>query len=338
MRNNAKVWALYLDLEESLGTNATCRAAYDEAMSRKAITANMCLNYAAYLEEANFFEDSFKVYERSLDLFTFPQAKIIWIRYIEKFLERYGGSKMERVRDLFEQSVKNAPEMDVAELYLKYAEAEEEYGAPRRAIAVYDRATQAVPSSGRLDMYRLYIRKIAQYLETASTRPAYERAIKELEDEDACALCRDYAATETGLGELQRARAIYVYGSQFANPTRNSSYWRAWRDFEENHGNENTFRDMLRTQRSVEASFSHINYTAIDMVAAAAKKGTGADAGREQVDEDSGMKRKFMAAGEDGDEGAGMKRGRFEETEGEMESGVVELAVPKQVYGGITHE
>ena len=45
-----------------------------------------------------------------------------------------------------------------------------------------------------------------------------------------------------------------------------------------------------------------------------------------------------MAAGEDGDEGAGMKRGRFEETEGEMESGVVELVVPKQVYGGITHE
>ena len=64
VRNNAKVWALYLDLEESLGTNATCRAAYDEAMSRKAITANMCLNYAAYLEEANFS----KIVSRSMSV------------------------------------------------------------------------------------------------------------------------------------------------------------------------------------------------------------------------------------------------------------------------------
>ena len=335
VRDSVKVWALYLDLEESLGSHASCRAAYDEAMKRKAITADMCLNYAAYLEEANFFEDSFKVYERSLALFPFPQVKVIWIRYIEKFLARYGGGKMERLRDLFEQSLQNAPEVDATDLYLKYAQAEEEHGAPRRAVAVYDRATQAVPSSRRLDMYRLYVKKIAQHLDTASTRPAYERGIKELEDEDACALCGDYAACEARMGELERARAIFVHGSQFANPSRNAAYWTAWRDFEENHGNENTFRDMLRTQRSVEASFSHVNYTAIDMVAAASEKARGAEGDSEQLGEIVGIKRKFVAAGDNEVEAATAKKGRSEEAGDDQdgEGEVVERTVPKQVYG-----
>lgn len=36
-------------------------------------------------------------------MFTFPNVKPIWVRYLERFVERYGGSKLERARDLFEQ-------------------------------------------------------------------------------------------------------------------------------------------------------------------------------------------------------------------------------------------
>lgn len=36
-------------------------------------------------------------------MFTFPNVKPIWVEYLEKFVERYGGSKLERARDLFEQ-------------------------------------------------------------------------------------------------------------------------------------------------------------------------------------------------------------------------------------------
>ena len=148
---------------------------------------------------------------------------------------------------------------------------------------------------------------------------------------------------EKGLGELERARALYVYGSQFANPSRNAAYWTAWRDFEENHGNENTFRDMLRTQRSVEASFSHVNYAALDMVAASQeKKGKGKG---QQTEEDVGMKRKFVAA-DDGDKGedkeeegaeATAKRSRRDEDDDgdQEEEAVVERIVPSQVFGGI---
>jgi pre-mRNA-splicing factor SYF1 len=102
---NVKVWSLYLDLEESLGSIETCRAAYDRVMDLKIVSPQMILNYAAYLEERGFFEDSFRVYERAVALFSFPQVKKIWLEYLDKFIARYAGTKLERLRDLFEQAV-----------------------------------------------------------------------------------------------------------------------------------------------------------------------------------------------------------------------------------------
>jgi pre-mRNA-splicing factor SYF1 len=267
---NVKVWSLYLDLEESLGTIETCRAAYDRVMDLKVITAQMALNYAAFLEEKEFFEDSFRVFERAVSLFSFPTgAKKIWLVYLDKFMARYEGTKLERLRDLFEQAVAQVPPEDAAEFYVKFAKAEEAYGLARHAMAVYDRATRAVPESSRLDMYRLYIKKIEQHFGITKTRPAYERAISELNDDMTRDICIEYAEMERKLGEIDRARAILQHGSQFADPRRAPMYWIKWREFEELHGNEDTFRDMLRVQRSVETAFSQVNYLAAELGAGA---------------------------------------------------------------------
>lgn len=84
---------------------------------------------------------------------------------------------------------------------------EELYGSPRHAMAVYDRATKAVPTSSTLDMYRLYIKKVDHYFGITKTRPIYERALTELADNDARALCVEFAAMERKLGEVDRARS-----------------------------------------------------------------------------------------------------------------------------------
>jgi pre-mRNA-splicing factor SYF1 len=91
------------------------------------------------------------------------------------------------------------------------------------------------------------------------TRPVYERAIGELNDSMAQLLCLEFADKEKKLGEIDRARAIYVHGSQFADPRRESDYWTRWKEFEEAHGNEDTFREMLRLQRSVSAANAQVN-------------------------------------------------------------------------------
>ena len=59
---------------------------------------------------------------------------------------------------------------------------------------------------------------------------------------------------------MDRARAIYAYGAQSADPRRMPEFWKDWNDFEISHGNEDTFREMLRVKRSVEAAFSTIDY------------------------------------------------------------------------------
>lgn len=79
-----------------------------------------------------------------------------------------------------------------------------------------------------------------------------------------------YAGLEQKLGEIDRARAIYVHSSTLAHPQRDREFWSLWNDFEVAHGNEDTFREMLRIKRSVQAAFSntHFNTTIVDASAA----------------------------------------------------------------------
>lgn len=256
---NTKIWSLYLDLEESLGSTQSCRAAYERALDLKIITAQMALNYASFLEERNFFEESFTVYEKAISIFQFPQVKKIWMVYFEKFTARYENTKLERLRDLYEQVLQKAPLDDVAEFFIKYAKMEEQYGLARHVVSIYDRAVASVPEKNKLDLYRLYIKKVEQLFGIIKTRAIFEKGLKVLNDDMTRELCLDYAKMERSLGEIDRARKLYQFGSQFADPKIAINFWLNWREFEESHGNVETFREMLRVQRSVELIFSSVS-------------------------------------------------------------------------------
>lgn len=273
VHRSTQVWALYLDLEEALGTVTTVKAAYDRALELKILTAAMALHYAEYLEELHYYEDAFKVYEKSVALFDFPVVKPLWIRYLDRFEARYEGTKLERLRELHETVVSRVPETEAAEFYLRYAKIEEKYGLSRHVVAVYERAVTAVPEGKRLSMYKLYIKKVELLFGAVRTRAVYEKALQVLPDAQAMLLALDFAELERKLGEIDRARAVYTYASQWADPRREAAFWQAWRSFEEAHGNEETFRDLLRIQRSVGLAFAHVQYLAADLNAAASAAG-----------------------------------------------------------------
>jgi pre-mRNA-splicing factor SYF1 len=71
-------------------------------------------------------------------------------------------------------------------------------------------------------------------------------------------MCLKYAELERNLGEIDRARAIFVFASNYADPRSDPDFWKKWKDFEIQHGNEDTFREMLRISRSVSASYSQV--------------------------------------------------------------------------------
>ncbi|KDP20896.1 hypothetical protein JCGZ_21367 [Jatropha curcas] len=259
LHKSLRLWTFYVDLEEGLGTLESTRAVYERILDLRIATPQIIINYALLLEEHKYFEDAFKVYERGVKIFKYPHVKDIWVTYLSKFVKRYGKTKLERARELFEHAIEMAPADAVKPLYLQYAKLEEDYGLAKRAMKVYDQATKAVPNSEKLEMYKIYIARAAEIFGVPKTREIYEQAIQEpggLPDKDVKTMCLKYAELEKSLGEIDRARAIYVYASQLADPRTDADFWNKWHEFEVQHGNEDTFRDMLRTKRSASASHS----------------------------------------------------------------------------------
>ncbi|KAH7889918.1 hypothetical protein F5I97DRAFT_610868 [Phlebopus sp. FC_14] len=251
-----KLWSFYVDLEESIGTVESTKAVYDKIMDLKIANAQIIVNYAAFLEENQYWEDSFRVYERGTEVFTFPISFEIWNIYLSKFVKRYGGSRLERARDLFEQALEKCPAKSCKPLFLTYGKLEEDYGLAKRAMAIYERATEVVADEDKFEMYTVYIAKATANYGLPATRPIYERALEVLPDKQTAEMCLRFAALERKLGEIDRARAIYAHASQFCDPRVNPKFWSEWNSFEIETGSEDTFREMLRIKRSVQAQFN----------------------------------------------------------------------------------
>jgi pre-mRNA-splicing factor SYF1 len=252
-----KLWSFYVDLVESVGSLAETRAIYDRIFELRIATPQTVVNYANLLEENNYYEDSFKIYERGLDLFSYPVAFELWNLYLTKAVDR--RISMERLRDLFEQAVESVPPQFAKAIYLMYGNLEEERGLARHAMRIYERATRAVSDEDRSTMFSFYVTKSASNFGLTSTRPIYERAIAALPDREAKDMCLKFAEMERRLGEIDRARAIYGHASQFADPRTQKDFWDRWEKFEVSHGNEDTFKEMLRVKRSVASQYKYVH-------------------------------------------------------------------------------
>ncbi|TIB61632.1 hypothetical protein E3P78_02697 [Wallemia ichthyophaga] len=278
-----KMWSFYVDIMESIGSVESTKAVYDKILDLKIANAQIIINYALFLEENDYFDDSFKVYERGVDAFTYPVAFELWNVYLSKFLKRYGGSKLELARDLFEQAVEGIPSKFAKPIFLMFGKLEEEYGLARRAIRVYERATQAVSDKDKFEMYKILIAKVAMNFGLAATRPVYEKSLEELPDKSAIVMGLRFANLERKLGEIDRARSIYAHTSQFCDTRIQKEFWNEWNQFEIDHGSEDTFREFLRIRRSVQASFNtEAHYLAAQSLHNNASK-SGEDGGEEEA-------------------------------------------------------
>ncbi|XP_030826385.1 pre-mRNA-splicing factor SYF1 [Camarhynchus parvulus] len=272
---NLRVWAMLADLEESLGTFQSTRSVYERILDLRIATPQIVINYALLLEEHGRFEDSFKAYERGIALFRWPHVGDLWLTYLSKFVARYGGRKLERARDLFEQALDGCPPQHAKNTWARLE------GSLRRD------SRGSAPEQGRFHIYRRRITGDATrrphlpeshrgtrlaHLGThlfgvTHTRPIYQRAIEVLGDDAARELCLRFADMECKLGEVDRARAIYTYCSQICDPRITGSFWQTWKEFEIRHGNEDTIREMLRIKRSVQATYNtQVNFMASQML------------------------------------------------------------------------
>ncbi|OOF97470.1 hypothetical protein ASPCADRAFT_206302 [Aspergillus carbonarius ITEM 5010] len=299
-----KLWSFYVDLVESVSSLEETKKVYERIFELRIATPQTVVNYANLLEENKYFEDSFKVYERGLDLFSYPVAFELWNLYLTKAVDRKIG--IERLRDLFEQALDGCPPKFAKPLYLMYGNLEEERGLARHAMRIYERATRAVSDEDRFEMFEFYITKSASNFGLTSTRPIYERAIAALPDQEAKEMCLKFAEMERRLGEIDRARAIYGHASQFCDPRTNAPFWQKWEAFEVQHGNEDTFKEMLRIKRSVQAQYNtDVNFIASQAIARSQQRTQdggqakdeqdGVDAAAERADAMAALERQARA-------------------------------------------
>jgi hypothetical protein len=87
-------------------------------------------------------------------------------------------------------------------------------------MAIYDRAARSVALERRAEVYSLYIAKAAESFGVTKTRDIYELAISELPSSELAPMCLRYANLERKLGEIDRARAIYMHGAHEVDPSK----------------------------------------------------------------------------------------------------------------------
>lgn len=55
-----------------------------------------------------------------------------------------------------------------------------------------------------------------------------------------------FAKLERKLGEVERAREIYLHLAIFCNPDTEKDFWSVWEAFEVQHGDEDSYTDLER--------------------------------------------------------------------------------------------
>ena len=233
-------------------------------MDRKIATPLMVLNYVSMLQQQNKFEDSFKVFERAINIFQWPNSYEIWLTYISTFIQVVGGTKVERVRHLFEECLSECPSDKQKTFLLMYADYEENFGLLSHAMEIYERAATKV-TDNNIDMWNVYLSKVMQYYGASRCRSVYQKALKVLQGTDLVLITLRFAKLERKLNEHDRARAIYLHLSQYCNPAiYEDSFWKVWESFELQFGNKDTYEDLLRAKRSQELRYSVINPLKVD--------------------------------------------------------------------------
>lgn len=272
-------------------------------------------------------------------MFRWPIVYDIWLRYLSRFVKRYESRHFERGNELFESCLRVCPTELATEFYLMYARYVEQYGILKKSLQIYERAAQAAPANRQFELYLVFIEKVRVAHGLSATRAIYQSAIEHLSDEDSKRICIRFAEMETQLGEIDRARQIYSYCSQFCDPRITEvKFWNKWMVFETRFGNVENLANMNLVKRSVEAKYNtqqnlmnvHLNKSRVDATRAAVEDSM------QRLE--TNMKKvpnpiAFVSGASYNSEVLDVDMGNYDDDDDELM--LKELPIPDEVYGSL---
>eukprot|EP00834_Sanchytrium_tribonematis_P005367 NODE_321_length_9805_cov_0.700185.p1 type:complete len:664 gc:universal NODE_321_length_9805_cov_0.700185:5579-7570(+) len=214
-----KIWYSYLDYEEKLGSDKVIQT-YEACIKSKQATPQIFMNYIVYLHHNEMYEAMFSIFERAVQAFRKLQFSF-FESYLPILVQLHKGSKIERIRHTFENCLKLLQDQDCSKFLNWYALYEIEFGMIQKAIHIYEKGTKFSGIKDKLSIYNEYIKNTIEYCSVNEIRTAYTSAIESLPDDDARKICFEFIKFELNLGEIDRVRELYSYGSQLANPSVN---------------------------------------------------------------------------------------------------------------------
>ena len=95
--------------------------------------------------------------------------------------------------------------------------------------------------------------RAAELFGVKETGEIFKEAVESsvVSENDVKMMCIMFAEMERSVGEIDRARGIYRYASQYED---SQVVWEKWHELETEHGNEDTYRDILSVKQTVSGS------------------------------------------------------------------------------------
>ena len=170
LANNVRAWSFLIDLLQSIDDYEGSKRAYERMIEVKIATPLTILNYTSMLQQANQFEESFRVFEKAVQLFPWPNSYELWLTYLTTFIQVMGGSKLERVRYLFRECIAKCPQEKKEIFFLIFADYEENFGLLSHAMDIYEQASKEL---NKISLWNLYLAKVIQYYGVVRSRQIY---------------------------------------------------------------------------------------------------------------------------------------------------------------------
>lgn len=288
-----KLWSYYLDLLESSidyenpegSKNAIndVEIGYNRVIELKIATPLTIVNFASFYEDLKFYERSYTVYEKGLQVFKDSRVRFeIWNVYLSKLYKRQVSK--ERTRELFEKAIygfaiakdDGCPADLCKPLVLLYSQFEHENGLDLKSVKVLkdgilkiskaldtkELTDRKVLASDLLEdkvaLYNIVLARVEIIGDKSLARETYEKCLqdKHLKLSHIVTFTLRFIKYESSLGETTRTRALFRYVCNLGHPELPTlvKAWDEWEQFELKNGNETTFKDMLQFRRTVKES------------------------------------------------------------------------------------
>lgn len=258
--HSATLWAYYADLAQCSNIAETVRV-YERTMDLKVASGVTVLNYADFLIGQGLYARAFAVYERGLALFSGDTRWIITGVFLSMVLTHYAKSELgpHEARAVFDTAIENTYNDDrTLQVGLLYVQWELQHGSKVKASSVLERVLRVTQAQDvHFECYKM-MTGLAESLR------GVESVLLNALDGLSCNtsgfvddIVTTLVKTEVGLGAPDRARQVLFHAAEACMTFGNTfalrkSLWTVWKQFELEHGNQDSYKEMLKHKRHLE--------------------------------------------------------------------------------------